>query len=91
MLRPGLKIVCADVPERQELMRMLHRRGYKWQMGQSLIEWGWDRKPTYLCIQLGRGSKDVCWGSTSMTGRSKTFQEVKDGLTRNRQTQRTSS
>ena len=90
MLRPGLEIVCADVPERQELMRMLHRRGYKWQGGQSLIEWGWDRQPTNLCIHLDI-RKDVTWGSTSMTGRSKTFQEAKDGLTRNRQTQRTSS
>lgn len=90
MLRPGLEIVCADVSERQELMRMLHRRGYKWHEGQSLIEWGWDRQPTNLCIQLGRGSKDVCWGSTAGV-RSITFQEVKDGLTRNRQTQRTSS
>lgn len=90
-LKSGLWITCNDVSERQELMKMLERRGYLWREGQRPTAWDWECRRGYLCIHIHERKKLTHDAEINSRDEHVTFQEVKDALTRNRQTQRTSS
>lgn len=80
-------IVCQDLAEKRELLSMLQRRGYRWRAGQQPREYGWYDSGR-LVIHVFH-NKTIFQG-TEINGDELTFREVKDGLTRNRQTQRAS-
>lgn len=89
MLRARLEIECANAEERLELLKMLERRGYRWQAGEKPTEY--NGNPGYMFFYINRG-KRLTHGPSELAGRTQIpFQEVKDALTSNRQAQRTSS